>query len=570
MDHDADRYAYFGPGVRDGGWGATYFSIVCLFFGVETFLQGGGLRPVGLISTALAGSAIEYHMPHSALSQCLDLSQRPHSKRLGFLPYNVLSPHPMGRIPAGADGILFARGIAPLSTMAVTAFVWYQGESNAHDPDTYQCLFSALISSWRAAFPCPRIHLERGRESSASTSCRAGTGPDWACFDGIRPTGANATPFLAVQLAADANFLGLLSRQRQAQLNVVRLGQMDNVALVPAFDLGDPLSPLAAIHPRNKAQIGRRLAAAAQVLVPHYSSPACRDADVLGTGTDGPRVDARPLQEALLSPVLDSVELRAVPADEAAGSEWSRVRHGTQGLAGAGTLVWWVLNVTVGGGASTRMFAADTLGCFICCEDQGPFRLLGHYVTSAGRAEGLELEGKFETLGQGYGWYAAAALLPRSWHTLAILYAQEDHPGCALYLERERGADVGERRGNGGQTSDQGPGDATDWGPGDSADWSSPLFPFAFGLVPATGGKPGPVGARVGRHSENDVQNTLLGGSVEWQRTMPLPWDRTGRGRWEGQLLQPLDFGVRCERVDSEQVDEHDVLRYQCRDELDG
>ena len=129
---------------------------------------------------------------------------------------------------------------------------------------------------------------------------------------------------------------------------------------------------------------------------------------------------------------------------------------------------------------------------------------------------------------------------------------------------------MGERRGNGGQTSDQGPGDATDWGPGDSADWSSPLFPFAFGLVPATGGKPGPVGARVGRHSENDVQNTLLGGSVEWQRTMPLPWDRTGRGRWEGQLLQPLDFGVRCERVDSEQVDEHDVLRYQCRDELDG
>ena len=27
------------------------------------------------------------------------------------------------------------------------------GESNAHDPTTYICLFPALISSWRAAFP---------------------------------------------------------------------------------------------------------------------------------------------------------------------------------------------------------------------------------------------------------------------------------------------------------------------------------------------------------------------------------------------------------------------------------
>ncbi len=27
------------------------------------------------------------------------------------------------------------------------------GESNAHDPTTYSCLFPALISSWRAAFP---------------------------------------------------------------------------------------------------------------------------------------------------------------------------------------------------------------------------------------------------------------------------------------------------------------------------------------------------------------------------------------------------------------------------------
>ena len=85
-------------------------------------------------------------------------------------------------------------------------------------------------------------------------------------FDGIRQTGTNATPFLMVQLAPDTHSEGLLVRQRQAQLNVVRAGHIDNVAIVPAFDLGDPHSPSGAQHPRTKAQVARRLAAAAQVL----------------------------------------------------------------------------------------------------------------------------------------------------------------------------------------------------------------------------------------------------------------------------------------------------------------
>lgn len=55
-----------------------------------------------------------------------------------YQPMNIFTPHYFGAINAGDDGILYARNIAPLSQMAVAAFVWYQGESNAGNPGA-QC-----------------------------------------------------------------------------------------------------------------------------------------------------------------------------------------------------------------------------------------------------------------------------------------------------------------------------------------------------------------------------------------------------------------------------------------------
>ncbi len=52
---------------------ASYFSIVCLAFGVHLFKSRGGVRPVGLVSAALAGTPIEYHMPSPALHACTEL-----------------------------------------------------------------------------------------------------------------------------------------------------------------------------------------------------------------------------------------------------------------------------------------------------------------------------------------------------------------------------------------------------------------------------------------------------------------------------------------------------------------
>ena len=51
----------------------SYFSIVCLAFGIHLFRSRGGARPVGLIAAALAGTPIEYHMPSPALRSCTPL-----------------------------------------------------------------------------------------------------------------------------------------------------------------------------------------------------------------------------------------------------------------------------------------------------------------------------------------------------------------------------------------------------------------------------------------------------------------------------------------------------------------
>ena len=61
---------------------------------------------------------------NACLSACL----------LEYQPINIFSPHALGLINKGDDGVIYARSIAPLSEMGVTAFVWYQGESNSGYP----------------------------------------------------------------------------------------------------------------------------------------------------------------------------------------------------------------------------------------------------------------------------------------------------------------------------------------------------------------------------------------------------------------------------------------------------
>ncbi|GGG54872.1 sialate O-acetylesterase [Hymenobacter glacieicola] len=136
------------------------------------------------------------------------------------------STRPRSPFPGGVQNeptALFNGMIAPLVPYALTGVIWYQGESNAGRDAQYRTLFPALIQDWRTRWQ---------------------QGP---------------LPFLFVQLAgympdspepADTDWARLREAQRFTSLTVPKTG------MAVALDLGNPDD----IHPRNKQDVGRRLA----------------------------------------------------------------------------------------------------------------------------------------------------------------------------------------------------------------------------------------------------------------------------------------------------------------------
>jgi len=127
--------------------------------------------------------------------------------------------------------VLYNRMLHPLLPLAIRGVIWYQGESNANGWEqavAYRALFEGLIRSWRR---------------------------EWG--------GARAIfPFLWVQLPGygapdtvpvDHPGWAALRESQAAALALPRTGQ------AVAIDLGESAN----IHPRNKQEVGRRLALAA-------------------------------------------------------------------------------------------------------------------------------------------------------------------------------------------------------------------------------------------------------------------------------------------------------------------
>lgn len=116
--------------------------------------------------------------------------------------------------------------IAPLLPYAIAGAIWYQGESNADRAYQYRKLFPAMIQDWRRAW------------------------------------GEGDFPFLFVQLA---NFIQNFAPRtswaelREAQSMTLSLPK---TGMAVAADIGDPYD----IHPKNKQEVGRRLALAAEAI----------------------------------------------------------------------------------------------------------------------------------------------------------------------------------------------------------------------------------------------------------------------------------------------------------------
>ena len=201
-----------GAELALGGWRACtpetalMFSAVGYHFGRE--LRAGLEEdvPVGLIHCAWGGTAAEAWTTPERLAGDPALADS--------LARELEGPN--------AHSALWNGMVAPLSRLSIAGVIWYQGEANVSVAEQYRELFPALIASWREAFGSPEL------------------------------------PFLFVQLAAylqrrvepsDSAWAEL----REAQAMALAL---PNTGLACAIDIGDPID----IHPKNKREVGRRLA----------------------------------------------------------------------------------------------------------------------------------------------------------------------------------------------------------------------------------------------------------------------------------------------------------------------
>ena len=135
-------------------------------------------------------------------------------------------PQPIDANNPNVVTVLYNGMIAPLLPFAIKGAIWYQGESNADRAYQYRKLLPAMIGDWRKRF------------------------------------GAGSFPFYIVQLAAWQKSVASPRENAWAELREAQAMVADdypNCGLAVAIDIGDADD----IHPKNKKEVGRRLALAA-------------------------------------------------------------------------------------------------------------------------------------------------------------------------------------------------------------------------------------------------------------------------------------------------------------------
>jgi len=212
--------------IREGGWEVcspktvANFSAVAYFFARNLYKKNG--VPIGLIHTSWGGTIAEAWVSGEALKTMPDFKATVEkNEAAGAEAFKDNNPN---RATA-----LYNAMIHPLINFPVRGAIWYQGESNAGRAYQYRELFPLLIKDWRAK---------------------------WKNKD---------MPFFFVQLASfkkekenpdESDWAEL----REAQARTLSL---PNTGMAVIIDIGDAVD----IHPRNKQDVGNRLALNARAKV---------------------------------------------------------------------------------------------------------------------------------------------------------------------------------------------------------------------------------------------------------------------------------------------------------------
>ena len=175
--------------------------------------------PIGLLDSGYGGSPIECWIPLETWARFPAFKE---GAEVAMRQQNPAPPAPADqgawRMPSG----MFNAMISNLTEIPVAGVVWYQGESNAGQPD-YALKMQALVSGWRKAwkadFPFYYVQLAGYMRPSEDPAVRT----EWA---------------------------GTRDLQRRA------LDLIPKSGMASAFDIGD----MDNIHPKNKLDVGERLA----------------------------------------------------------------------------------------------------------------------------------------------------------------------------------------------------------------------------------------------------------------------------------------------------------------------
>ncbi len=194
------------------------FSATAYFFGREISRQLSGedhrCVPIGLIDASWGGTVCEAWTSRESMENVSQLV--PLLKHWDETANQLTSPN--------RPGLLYNGMIAPITRFPIRGIIWYQGEANVERGAQYATLFPTLIKDWRKNF------------------------------------GLGEIPFYFVQLAPyryNQKSAESLAEIWDAQLNTLK--SVPNTRMVVTTDIGNLLE----LNPKNKQEVGRRLALAA-------------------------------------------------------------------------------------------------------------------------------------------------------------------------------------------------------------------------------------------------------------------------------------------------------------------
>ncbi|MBA2762671.1 MAG: sialate O-acetylesterase [Segetibacter sp.] len=222
------------------------FSAVAYFFAKTLFDKYH--IPVGLLHTSWGGTVAEAWTSEEGLKEFPHYLSRLQEMRTPEAQSKLMENGKLKPIP-NEPTALYNAMITPLIPYAIKGAIWYQGESNANNKKAYEYryLFPAMIKDWRS-------NWHQGN-----------------------------FPFLFVQLA---NFQAAATKPEESTWAELRESQLltlslPNTGMAVIHDIGEAKD----IHPKNKKDVGIRLALAAEKIAYHdntvvYSGPVYKSMQI--------------------------------------------------------------------------------------------------------------------------------------------------------------------------------------------------------------------------------------------------------------------------------------------------